>query len=102
ELNCSLWWDLVPPCGRWSGARMPPDGSHPDIHHSDAGLRHRCLILPPGNKWPKVERPHRRIELNSFVTRWEHTHRIKAQSQRPFCCLFFDRGCKWKGRVKEA
>jgi hypothetical protein len=59
----------MPPCGCWSGSRMPPDGSHRDIHHGDAGLGCRRVVLPPGNKWSKVERPHYCIELMGFVTR---------------------------------
>uniref|UniRef100_A0A0A9D5W4 Uncharacterized protein n=1 Tax=Arundo donax TaxID=35708 RepID=A0A0A9D5W4_ARUDO len=47
---------------------MPPDGGHRDIHHGDAGLRRRRVVLSPGNKRPETERPHRRIELMSFVT----------------------------------
>uniref|UniRef100_A0A0A9FH76 Uncharacterized protein n=1 Tax=Arundo donax TaxID=35708 RepID=A0A0A9FH76_ARUDO len=64
---------------------MPPDVSHRDIHHGDAGLGRRGIVLSPGNKRLETERPHRRIELISFVTCEGYT----IQNQDPRGDSFF-------------
>uniref|UniRef100_A0A453LMP0 Major facilitator superfamily (MFS) profile domain-containing protein n=2 Tax=Aegilops tauschii subsp. strangulata TaxID=200361 RepID=A0A453LMP0_AEGTS len=62
ELHRPLRRDPVPARGRRAGARVPPDRGHRGVHHSDARVGRRRVLLPPGDERAEAERPHCGVE----------------------------------------